>query len=462
MIIKAEKLAQGGRAVGHLEDGRVVFIDGLFPDEEAEISIVEDKASYCNAKVLSIITKSTDRRESPCPKSTECGGCPWIELDYRAQLEAKVQIVRELFADFPDIEFEEPVTGPEFGYRSRARFQYRIENGKAKLGFCAESSNENIAIQTCPVADRELNALIQNPPRLNAWELKNSELSCITTDDGVLYDDRAGWITINGRRLPVSNRVFFQSNLILLPEMIDYVVSLTEGPNVMDLYSGVGTFSAYLEDLFDVTAVEINKYCLALAKSHLKHTQFFTSPVEKWNPKTRKVDTVIVDPPRVGLDKKVPDMIASWNPKRIVYVSCYAPTMHRDIQRLAQLGYKPQSLKLFDFYPQTPHVETCVLLVREHSQADEMVSITVDMEGINIKQEKKIEPERITYDSIKAYVLEKYGFKITSIYIAQVKEKVGLEKRENYNIGEGKGVVPHCPPEKEEAIKDALKHFGLI
>lgn len=360
MIVKAEKLAQGGRAVGHLEDGRVVFIDGLFPNEEAEISIVEDKSSYCNAKVLSIITKSPERRESPCPRSSECGGCPWIELSYKVQLEAKIGIIKELFSDFPDIVFEEPVTGPEFGYRSRARFQYRIENGKARLGFCAENSNKSIEIQTCPVADTALNNLIENPPRLNAWELKNSELSCITADDGVLYDDRAGWITISGRRLPVSNRVFFQSNLILLPKLIDYVVSLTEGPDVMDLYSGVGTFSAYLEDKFNVTAVEINKYCLSLAKSHLKNTQFFTSPVEKWNPKTRKVDTVIVDPPRLGLDKKVPDMIASWGPKRIIYVSCYPPTMHRDIQRLTQLGYKAESLKLFDFYPQTPHCE-CVL-----------------------------------------------------------------------------------------------------
>ena len=143
----------------------------------------------------------------------------------------------------------------------------------------------------------------------------------------------------------MSNRVFFQSNLILLPQLIDYVVSLTEGPGVMDLYSGVGTFSAYLEDRFEVTAVEINKFCLSLAKSHLKNTRFFTSPVEKWNPKEKKVDTVIVDPPRVGLDKKVPDMIASWNPRCIVYVSCYPPTMHRDVQRLSQLGYKAESLK---------------------------------------------------------------------------------------------------------------------
>ena len=362
MYVRAEKFAQGGRSVGRLDDGRVVFINGLFPGEEGEISIVEEKKDYCVADTLSVAVPSPFRRKSPCPFSRECGGCSWIELDYEEQIRAKDALVRELFSDMPDIRFEEPVTGPEFGYRSRARFQYKIKNGKASLGFCAENSNKNVEITHCPVVDPDLNNLIANPPRLNAWELKNQELSCITTDDGVLYDDRTGWITVGDRRLPVSNKVFFQSNLILLPKMIDYVVSLAEGPAVMDLYSGVGTFSAFLEDKFDVTAVEINKACLSLAHKHLKKTNFFTSPVEKWNPKVSKVDTVIVDPPRVGLDKAVPQMIASWNPKRIVYVSCYPPTMHRDVLRLRELGYKAETLKIFDFYPQTPHIETVILL----------------------------------------------------------------------------------------------------
>ena len=365
MYLKAEKFAQGGRSVGHLEDGRIVFIDGLFPGEEGEISIVEEKKDYCVAKTLSVAVPSEARRQSPCPFSSQCGGCPWIELSYDAQVRAKVELVKELFSDFPDIEFKEPVTGSEFGYRSRARFQYTIRNGKASLGFCAENSNRNVEITSCPVADAALNCLISNPPRLNAWELKNSELSCISTDDGVLYDDRTGWITVGEKRLPVSSKVFFQSNLKLLPKMIDYVVSLTQGPSVMDLYSGVGTFSAFLEDKFKVTAVEINKACLSLAHLHLKNTSFFTSPVEKWNPKVTKVDTVIVDPPRVGLDKAVPQMIAFWNPKRIIYVPCYPTTQHRDVKRLEELGYKAESLKLFDFYPQTPHVETVVLMSRK-------------------------------------------------------------------------------------------------
>lgn len=188
------------------------------------------------------------------------------------------------------------------------------------------------------------------------------ELPCITTDAGVLYGNGIGWITINGHRLPVSNSVFFQSNLKLLPLLIDYVVANVKGDRVMDLYSGVGTFSAYLEDKYDVTAVEMNKHCLDLAKRHLSKTSFFTSSVEKWNPQRRGVDTVIVDPPRVGLAKEVPSMIASWNPSRIVYVSCCAPTLHRDVLRLSELGYRPISIKMFDFYPQTAHMETVVLM----------------------------------------------------------------------------------------------------
>ncbi len=362
--------------MGHLEDGRIVFINGLFPGEEAEIKIIDEKRGYCSAVPINIIKRSPSRRPSPCKYSSQCGGCPWIELEYEAQVKAKEELLHELFSDI-GVEFLPSVFGQEFGYRSRARFQYRINGGKASLGFCAEESNAAVSIDKCSVADSALNAFLAHPPKLNAWELKNMELPCITTDTGVLYGPGISHITINGHALPVSNQVFFQSNLKLLPALIDYVVSCVDSctsscagssasgrGRVMDLYSGVGTFSAYLEDKYDVVAVEMNKNCLDLAKRHLKATTFFTSPVEKWSPKHKDVDTVIVDPPRVGLDKKVPEMIASWGPSNIVYVSCFAPTLHRDVQRFEELGYKARTIRMFDFYPQTPHVETVVLLTR--------------------------------------------------------------------------------------------------
>ncbi|CAI3292735.1 RNA methyltransferase [Enterococcus cecorum] len=108
------------------------------------------------------------------------------------------------------------------------------------------------------------------------------------------------------------------------------------------------------------------------------------------------------------------------------------------------------------------HVETCCLLVRECANDDEMVSIKVDLEGISLDQGKFEPDEKPTYGNIKKWIKEKYGFNVTNLYIGQIKDKVGMEKRKNYNIGSGEGRVPTCPQEKENAIMEAFKHFGLI
>ena len=108
------------------------------------------------------------------------------------------------------------------------------------------------------------------------------------------------------------------------------------------------------------------------------------------------------------------------------------------------------------------HVETCCLLVRECANDDEMVSIKVDLEGISLDQGKFEPDEKPTYGNIKKWIKEKYGFNVTNLYIGQIKDKVGMEKRKNYNIGSGEGRVPTCPQEKEEAIIEAFKHFNLI
>lgn len=296
-----------------------------------------------------------------CPLAGTCGGCSLIGTPYEQQVKDKNDsLIKVISAIEPEAIIEPPVTGPESGYRSRARFRY----SKQGLSFFEEKTNTPVLLKTCPVLDEQLNAFIANPPKLNVWELDDGQLSCFSADKKVLYGTDMAWVTVKDKRLPVSGDVFFQSNLILLPQLIDYVVSNVTGSNIMDLYSGVGTFSAFLEDSHNVTAVEINKKCLSMAKQHLKNTKFFTSPVEKWNPKKTAVDTVIVDPPRVGLDRNVPQMIASWNPQTIIYVSCYLPTQARDLNRFKELGYRITKARLFDFYPQTSHLETVVLMSR--------------------------------------------------------------------------------------------------
>ena len=106
--------------------------------------------------------------------------------------------------------------------------------------------------------------------------------------------------------------------------------------------------------------------------------------------------------------------------------------------------------------------ETCVLLVRESISDDDMVSIKVDLDGIALDQGRYVPPAKPTYKNIKQWILDKYGFNVSTLYIAQIKDKVGLEKRKNYNPGSGEGKVPVCPPEKEEAIMDAFRNFNMI
>lgn len=306
-----------------------------------------------------------------CPYFGKCGGCSCLDIPYSEQIIKKQDFVESLLKKVePSIVFDPLVSGPELGYRSRARFRYSKEG----LSFYESRSNTPVVLKSCPVLDEQLNAFIMDPPKLNLWELEDGQLSCFSCDKKVLYGSAMGWVNIStesglSRNLPVSSDVFFQSNLYLLPSLIDYVVSLTgevteDGAPVMDLYAGVGTFSAFLEERFRVTAVEINKKCLSLARQHLKKTQFFTSPVERWNAGARHVDTVIVDPPRVGLDKKVPSMISNWKPKSIIYVSCYAQTLARDLERFKELGYKAIRARVFDFYPQTAHTECVVMMSR--------------------------------------------------------------------------------------------------
>jgi len=295
-----------------------------------------------------------------CPYFGICGGCSLSE-DYQVQLASKQQKLAFGITEIePSVVIEPPVSGPSEGYRRRARFRY----SKDGLSFFEEHSNNCVIIKNCPILDEQLNAYLSNPPKINLWELEDGQLSVISTDKGVIRGDEMGWISVSGRRLPVTGNVFFQSNCFLLPDLVSYVSSLVVGPEVMDLYAGVGTFSAFLEDSFSVTAVEINKKCLSLARQHLRKTEFFSAPVEKWNPRRKRVNTVIVDPPRVGLDSHVPSMIASWKPERVIYVSCFMPTMLRDLKKFQSLGYSLVSSRLFDFYPHTPHVETVCLLTK--------------------------------------------------------------------------------------------------
>lgn len=170
-----------------------------------------------------------------------------------------------------------------------------------------------------------------------------------------------------------------------------------------------------------------------------------------------KADVVFMDPPRAGSDKKFLDSLLRLKPKKIVYISCNPETLARDLKHLTGNGYSVRQIQPVDMFPSTGHIETVVLLSK--LKVDHHIEIELKMDELDLTAAES----KATYDEIKAYVLNKYGLKVSQLYIAQIKRKCGIIERKNYNVSKKEDAkVPQCPPEKEAAIMDALKHFQMI
>ena len=165
----------------------------------------------------------------------------------------------------------------------------------------------------------------------------------------------------------------------------------------------------------------------------------------------------MLDPPRKGCDEATLSAVVRMAPRRVVYVSCNPSTAARDAAWLEQNGYHAEKVQPVDLFPRTKHCEAVLLLTKLH--VERYIEVDVNMEELDVTAAES----KATYDEIKAYVLEKYGLKVSSLYISQVKRKCGLDVGQNYNLPKKEDAkVPQCPPEKEAAIIEALKHFQMI
>lgn len=394
--IRVRKLVQGGDGFTLAPDGRAVFIEGALPDELVSCEVTQEKKSFLRAELLEVLEPSPDRVVPVCPYYGVCGGCNLMHLASPIQAAAKRSIVLENLKRIGGISFDDGMIVEDstennsdnrhLGYRSRVRFHVDARTGA--VGFLGAKSNTLVDIRHCPVLVPPLDELLgarRDTLVQRARDLSSdhrgvqrrgvrkepsslyAEVPVLAGDTELSFGPESVQVTVAGHVFHVDSSVFFQSNRFVLPELISFVIKQVVGPRVMDLYAGVGTFSSFLEPMdFDVVAVERDPRCLELARRNLSRTGFFTGDVKHWGAgRPMTVDTVVVDPPRVGLDSGVPEMIASWRPQRIVYVSCDSVTLARDLQRFVQQGYIPNSVKVFDFYPQTFHQETVLVLDRK-------------------------------------------------------------------------------------------------
>ena len=308
---------------------------------------------------------------------------------------------------------------------------------------------------------------------------RNDSVADTVTNEGtdVLFGQDHFYEELLGLRFQITPFSFFQTNSLgaevlyetarefigdALPSGTDADVA-EHGKVVFDLYSGTGTIAQMLAPVAKkVIGVEIIPEAVEAAKENarlnsLTNCEFIAGDVLKVIDEIEeKPDYIVLDPPRDGIHPKALEKIIRYGVPQMVYISCKPTSLARDLEVLQARGYEVKKVCCVDMFPATVHVETVILLSRK--TLDAVININLDMSELDLTSAES----KATYAEIKKYVLDKFGLKVSQLYIAQVKREFGLIERINYNVGEGKNHVPQVTPEKREAIIDALKHFQMI
>ncbi len=270
----------------------------------------------------------------------------------------------------------------------------------------------------------------------------------------------------------ISPLSFYQVNPVQTQKLygtaLEYA-GLTGEETVWDLYCGIGTISLFLaQKAKKVYGVEIIPQAIDDARAnaklnHFENVEFFVGKAEEVLPEQYEknqvyADTIVVDPPRKGCDSVCLDTIVKMAPEKVVYDSCDSATLARDVKYLGERGYEVKRVKTVDMFPWSGHVETVVLLSKGEVDSKK-IRVEFSLEDMDMSEFQ----DGATYPQIKEYVLEHTGLKVSNLYISQIKRKCGIEVGKNYNLPKSEDSrQPQCPPEKEKAIREAFKYFGMI
>ncbi|MGZ5436727.1 MAG: class I SAM-dependent RNA methyltransferase [Pyrinomonadaceae bacterium] len=425
-----ERILPGGLGLAHA-DSRTVMVALAAPGDRLRVRVDRVKGSVAFASIVEILEPAPVRVEPPCPYFGRCGGCNFQQLSYPAQLAAKIEIIRDCLRRLGGIEdvppFEITPAPNEWHYRARAQWQY--DSVRRRLGYFEANSRHVCDVAECavlvPELQRELEALRE---QMTQGELPDDarHFRAVVGDEGVsvaagvsgrgsspTVREGAGvgdiTRTIRDERYHLNANSFFQTNLDLVPALIDSALGDVRGETAIELYSGVGLFTVPLARRFaNLFAVEDDAAASDfaqrnLADAGLSNVEVVNEDVSDWlenlecagRVPTRRerrfgsaeqsvssdpiqsavdagalqkaaalqIDFLLLDPPRTGAESRVISGIVRLKPKRICYVSCDPATLARDLKKLIAGGYSINSIQAFDMFPQTHHVETVAHLV---------------------------------------------------------------------------------------------------
>ena len=461
-----------------------------------------------------------------CPYEDRCGGCPLAKLPYEAQLEQKTRRVQTLLKPFGGKRLP-CVGGAREGCRNKVQLVFGREDGRPAVGFFSAETHRMVRVERCRMHGDWFPALAQTleewagrfsipiyEPRTGRGLLRfavgrylgGSLMLTVVSRSGKvpglpmlhrLLEQRVGptalWLNLNDRRdsavfspefhhiagprqltgtllgveFRLSPDAFFQVNEEMAARLYTRITGLAResgAETVVDAYSGIGITSLLFAKV-GMRVVSVEQVPSAVSDARAMARKNGLSPQQlralcgdcaRVLPRLEVPEETLffVDPPRRGLGEQVCTTILDFAPRHIIYLSCGPESLAEDLRRLTAGGYRLVSAQPYDMFPNTEHVETVVLLSRETNPLT--VEVRMEVETGEVK-------EHPTYKRIQEYVQEKYGFKVHTAYIAEVKRMVGLDMHKAPNAVEQRKHEYHpCPPEKVEAIKDALRHFGLV
>jgi tRNA/tmRNA/rRNA uracil-C5-methylase (TrmA/RlmC/RlmD family) len=378
-----EKVAHGGHFIAR-HDGAVIFVRHAIPGEKCTIEITSTGSSFNRADVVAVSEPSEFRVEPPCKYSHRagCGGCDFQHISSAHQRTLKSHVITEQFSRIAnkEVSVEVEEVGQSVGWRTRA---IATTNRNGKLGFYKSRSHSIAPVDNClicvegmnfsEISSRELKGDVRvEISASNTGErsialapTRGEEKARLTEGPGVLHE------VVDGRTLEVSHESFWQSH-VKAPEVLTNVVldfaQLQPGEHVLDLYGGVGLFTAAIIDVVGdgghVDLIEGSKVATEDARrnfSAFKNVTIATGDVAKLLPRVSAADVVVLDPPREGAGKDVIALITALKPRAIVYVACDPAALARDTAYLEDHSYSLASLRAFDLFPMTHHIE-CVAL----------------------------------------------------------------------------------------------------
>lgn len=385
--VTIEKLVYGGEGLGRIEQ-QAVFVPLAAPGDRLRVRITSLERNFARGVIEEILTPSPYRRMPPCQHFGVCGGCQLQHLDYSTQLKIKADFVRESLRRIGGITWEKEIdvlSANEFGYRSRAEIK-RSKDGT--LGYFKANSHEICEVTECPILlpaaqhtlqrlRAETNAAPENATRIYLTAGDEQVLATPATGENARTAeiDASGTIgqTICGFNYHFGVRTFFQSNRLLVEQLVGTAIDNAQGKIAFDLYAGAGLFSLPLARRFkqvyavEGSAISVHHGLANVQNNHIGNITYEAMSVEAWlkhkAPKLPHPDFVLLDPPRAGAGENVIRRLLTSKPAVIHYVSCDPTTLARDLKLLTKANYQLEAVTAVDMFPQTYHVETVAKLM---------------------------------------------------------------------------------------------------